>query len=360
MMMIQSVPPVVVVVAVPPTALLEEAQYLVQRWSPSLEAQAHACILESAARNDMAALLLLRDRGGFSIEVGLVESLAAGHLDLYEDCIRQRDQRTSPTKRSMWLLAAGGSEAIWLAAARAESPTVLDRVAETLPPPYPITPSFLKQLYATAASPRAALFVRARLGADLPPVDARTLPLGRGDVLRAVIADDDKKKKDMAHGDRAQTLADDLLASAVTGNALSLVRELCAGALAPLLPPASSRGRRAATALGGAALPLLLELPDATWPAWALPAYAAAGDYATVEILLDHLHLAVDGDETATRITASCLSTARGHIEYQLRGKKSTKSPPPFDATAVAAKAVLQRLKRAEEVVLRNDDESRG
>lgn len=324
------------------TALQQEAQYLVQRWSPSLDAQAHACILESAVTNDMPALILLRDRGGFSIEVGLVESLAAGHLELFDECIRQKNRLMSMTQQKLWLLAAGGREAIWLAAARAKSLDVLEHVAKNIAPPSlasgvattPQSRTFLKQLYATADSVSAVLFVRSKIS-DLPPLEAAALPLRRIDMLRAVVLDEFAGRCSSDHAAAAQKLADELLALATGAGMVEAVLQICAGDLvATLLPPASALARRTAASIGGATLPYLLALPDATWPAWALPAHAAAGALDTVNVLLNHLPLAVVDSDEEDRSMKVYLAAAHGHLKYQMRGSGGDDS----------ATATLQRL----------------
>jgi len=333
---------------------------LARHWNPSpksgMDAQLIACILESAAINDMAALHVLHQQymdgvdDAFSTERGLGASLAAGHTDLMDLLLTM-----SPSQ----LLPASPTQLghMWLAAAMSGAPAPLERMRQVFGgevPPDSSTAPFLNALYGMAPMD-SVHWVRGAL--RLPALSAEHLRgctrAGRVDVLRLVLGEAPpagEQQQRQQQEEEEEQLADLLLTCTISAPVfpLELATLLCRGDLCPgRLPAVSEAGRTAATCLAAgrpAALRFLLRAQNTPWPAYLLPAFAAAGEDASLECLLDALPLAFPETPHCDDVQYA-LSVALGHVQFRSRSARSLKRRPRFETAAqlrVAADAVAK------------------
>lgn len=356
-----------------PTELEREARHLVEHWDPTpargMEAQFLACVLESAASDDLGALGVLHSHA-FPVERGLEAALLAGRTGLLDLLASDHDDSCAPLAPELWLAAARGARPFHC----------LDRLRR-LDVRVPTQANFLRLLYAQADEVGPVRWVREALHAEnkLPALAAEHLgaaaAAGRATIVRWVIEDDrglgmlaaragsstlgPGTGGARARADGRQAMADALLLETARAPVfpLALAARLCSGQLARPLPPVSVAGRCAAlcAAAGRAdAQRFLLETEGTPWPAWLLPALAAGADDVGCALLLDARALvfaaAPEEDHAeapychvgATRRRLSwhdALADARGHLELRLRARRAAAA-----STADATRALLARV----------------
>lgn len=332
-----------------------------------------ACVLESAATDDLGALGVLHAHA-FPVERGLEAALLAGRTGLLDLLASEHDDSCAPLAPELWLAAARGARPFHC----------MDRLRR-LDARVPAQPNFLRRLYAQAAAIGPVRWVRQALIADkrLPALTAEHLgaaaAAGRTTVLRWVIEDDrslglllsaNATSSSLGPGtggararsDGRQALADALLLETARAPVFPLATAalLCRGQLARPLPAVSATGRCAAlcAAAGRAdAQRFLLESEGTPWPAWLLPALAAAADDAGCAMLLDARALMFAAAPEENHAEApycdggggggvarhhrigwrEALADARGHLEMRLRYRRDASSSSPTAAAASTA-----------------------